>query len=115
MRAGLIALSFSGLLVGCAGVSAEPAAGSASAAAAERGRAIAQRACASCHGLGVRADSRRAAAPPFRDMRLRYNEIMFQRRMTEIAEGGHYEMPPVRLEPGEIRDVAAYIESLGPN
>jgi mono/diheme cytochrome c family protein len=33
-------------------------------------------------------------------------------RVAELTRTGHYEMPPVRLSPGEVADVTAYIESL---
>jgi mono/diheme cytochrome c family protein len=94
-------------LAGCASASNGVAAGS----GAERGRAIAARACGGCHGLGDVGDSPRVGAPPFRELRLRYNALSFERRMVEIAEGGHYDMPPLRLEPGDVADVQAYIES----
>jgi cytochrome c len=82
--------------------------------AAERGRQVAETECGRCHGLGLTGESLRTNAPPFRAIRPYYNDLVFRRRMEEIAEGGHYEMPPLRLDPGEVRDVAAYIESLSP-
>lgn len=52
-------------------------------------------------------------APPFRDLGLWYNAISFERRMAGPTSRGHHEMPPLRLERDEIRDLAAYIDSLG--
>jgi mono/diheme cytochrome c family protein len=80
--------------------------------AVERGAALATRDCGGCHALGLVGDSPRSMARPFRDMDLRYNAISFERRMAEMAGRGHHEMPPVRLTTSEIRDIAAFIESL---
>jgi len=114
MRAVLSLLATGVLLAGCVTPDATSLEAAAPSGAVERGRLFAARECAGCHALGPVGDSPRAAAPPFRDVRIRYNEISFQRRMAEIAEGGHYEMPPLRVEPADAGDVSAYIESLGP-
>lgn len=110
----LAAAGLAVLLGACAttgeGGNAAPAAG-----AAERGGAIAARECSRCHAVGPVGDSPRAGAPPLRDVRIRYNALSFERRMAEIAEGGHFEMPPLRLDRAEVDAVAAYIESLEPH
>lgn len=115
MRAGLLPLfGAAALLAGCATQGPAPDGAAVPVAAAERGAAFAARECSRCHALGQVGDSPRAGAPPFRDIRIRYNEITFQRRMAEIAEGGHFEMPPLTIDAADARDVSAYIESLGP-
>ena len=111
MRARLALLALSLLTFGCA-TGQNAGNGYAPATAAERGRDLAQRRCAGCHALDLQSQSPRMNAPPFREMRIRYNQASFQHRMAEISEGGHYDMPPLRLDPADARDVAAYIESL---
>jgi cytochrome c len=74
-----------------------------------RGEAQAARACSGCHALGPVGDSPRSAAPPFRDLALRYNEISLEHRLADMNGHPHSEMPRVTLQPGEISDLAAYI------
>jgi mono/diheme cytochrome c family protein len=77
----------------------------------QRGLAIAQRRCASCHDIGVGKPPAITAAPPFRTVRLRYNSLSLQRRLSVIGEEGHYDMPRLSLQPTEIEDLARYLES----
>ena len=58
-------------------------------------------------------ESPRPGAPPFRDVRRRYNEISLQREFEAIREVGHYSMPPKPISNADGRDLIAYIESLG--
>ncbi|HEX5379262.1 MAG TPA: cytochrome c [Phenylobacterium sp.] len=74
-----------------------------------RGETLAARQCSGCHALGPVGDSPRAAAPPFRDLALRNNELALERRLSAMNGQPHYEMPRVILQPGEISDLAAYI------
>jgi cytochrome c len=80
--------------------------------AAERGLHVAARDCAGCHAIEKIGDSPRPGAPPFRDIRRRYNEISMQREFEAIREVGHYEMPPTPISLSDGRDLTAYIESL---
>lgn len=109
MRAMILLAIGAAALAGCATGSEKAAA---PATAAERGRLVAARVCSSCHAIASTGESPRAGAPPFRDVRLRYNALSFQHRMEEIAAGGHFDMPPLTLQPGEASDLSAYIESL---
>jgi mono/diheme cytochrome c family protein len=34
-------------------------------------------------------------------------------RVADLTRLGHYGMPPVKLSPQQVRDIVAYIESLG--
>ena len=79
---------------------------------AERGHLVAARDCARCHAIEPAGVSPRPTAPPFRDIRRRYNEISLQREFDAIRDVGHYEMPPTPISPADARDLAAYIESL---
>jgi cytochrome c len=80
--------------------------------AAERGHRVAARDCAGCHAIENVGNSPRPGAPPFRDIRRRYNEISMQREFEAIREVGHYEMPPTPISLSDGRDLTAYIESL---
>lgn len=117
-RAGAIMATTAALaalaLAGCQ-TTGEPQTGAAPpSAASERGRAFAERECASCHAIGLNTVSPRSSAPPFVALRGRNNRLSFERRMGEIAEGEHSDMRAIALEPGQIQDVSAYIESLEP-
>jgi cytochrome c len=87
----------------CAGV--QPDLG----APSPRGQSLAAQRCSACHALGPVGDSPRSAAPAFRDLALRYNEISLERRLADMNGRPHSEMPRLILQPGEISDLAAYI------
>jgi cytochrome c len=79
---------------------------------AARGHAVAQRECAGCHAVEATGASPRPAAPAFASLEMQHTAGL-DGRVAELARLGHYEMPPLKLSPGEARDVAAYIQSLG--
>jgi len=79
---------------------------------ADRGRFYALRSCAGCHAVGVLGRSPSVNAPSFSAIRLRYNALSLPRRLAEISENGHYEMPPIAMTPDEIRDIVAYVETV---
>jgi mono/diheme cytochrome c family protein len=81
-------------------------------ASVDRGRFYALRSCAGCHAVGVLGASPNPNAPSFSAIRLRYNALSLPRRLAEISENGHYEMPPINMTPDEIRDITAYIETV---
>ena len=93
------------LLAACATPSGEEAT-----AAADRGRAFAERACSQCHAVGQEANARRTA-PPFRDMPFDLNAIRYERRVAELTRG-HVGMPPQEISDQDLRDLAAYIRVL---
>jgi mono/diheme cytochrome c family protein len=80
---------------------------------ATRGHAVARRECAACHAIEPGSLSPRRDAPPFAGPGLRHTASL-DGRVAELARLGHYDMPPLKLTTEEARDVAAYIESLGP-
>lgn len=108
----LILLAMTATIAGCATSARSPSTQPAPSTAVERGQALAERRCGGCHAVGPTGQSAQTMAPPFRDLGLRYNAISFERRMAGLTSRGHHEMPPMRLERDEIRDLAAYIDSL---
>jgi len=79
---------------------------------AERGRAVAQSQCGACHALDMASASPRAAAPPFRDLRIRFNTVTWEREMARIATGDHFEMPPQRVDASDASDLHAFLQTL---
>jgi len=45
-------------------------------------------------------------------MRLRFNTITWERVMVEIERGEHGDMPRLAVDPADVRDLRAYIETL---
>jgi mono/diheme cytochrome c family protein len=80
--------------------------------AADRGYRVAARECSACHAISREGESPRPSAPPFRDIRRRYNEISLSREFEAIGEVGHYEMPAKPISKSDGEDLIAYIESL---
>ncbi|HEY9219234.1 MAG TPA: cytochrome c [Phenylobacterium sp.] len=99
------------MLSGCA-ASESPEPGLLRSASFERGRSIAETRCASCHAVDASPESPRADAPPFVRLRERYVAISLQRRLADMVETEHSEMPPLRLDSEEVDALAAYMEGL---
>ncbi len=76
----------------------------------QRGAAIAESRCSTCHQIGPE-DGMSRTAPSFNIIGLRHTPISLERQLGAL-KNGHYEMPPLRLETDEIRAITAYIESL---
>jgi cytochrome c len=74
-----------------------------------RGASVAARDCAGCHGTGASDQSPRSAAPPFRQLALRYNELSLERKLAEMNGRAHFDMPATTFQTSEIADLAAYI------
>ena len=83
-------------------------------ASADRGRFFVLRSCAGCHAVGSLGESPNGGAPSFATVRLRHNAISLERRLAQISRNGHVEMPPIYMSDDEIKDIAAYIETLEP-
>jgi len=83
------------------------------AAAAARGRRFAGQVCASCHAIDASTHSRRPGAPSFMTLRGQYNQLTLRRKLTDIIETGHYQMPPVKVDSDQVADLVAYLDSLG--
>ena len=80
--------------------------------AVARGAALAQTRCAACHATGSTGASPMVEAPPFRDLHTRYPVRFLQEALAEGLTTAHPAMPQVELQPDEIRDLIAYLESL---
>lgn len=81
----------------------------------ERGRAYAQRHCATCHAIGPMGSSPYAPAPPFRTLHERYDVEALAEALAEgmiVGHGGARQMPQFVLSPAEIDDLLAYLKSL---
>src|SRR5215467_3068645 len=71
----------------------------------ERGRAYAQRHCATCHAIGRIGSSPYAPAPPFRTLHERYDVEALAEALAEgmiVGNTGARQMPVFQLEPQEI-------------
>ena len=104
-----------GLTAGCA-ATAKPAPPPAQVAVldltAERGQALAGQKCAACHAIGATGASPANAAPPFRVLAQGLSGPALEDRLLLISDLGHQEMWPAKLDPSEVRDLAAYIDTL---
>ena len=78
------------------------------------GRRLAEAYCAGCHSVGPQGSSRRAGAPPFRQLHQRYPVESLQEALAEGILTGHPEMPEFLFFPGEIDDFIAYLKTLEP-
>ena len=81
----------------------------------ERGRAFAQRHCATCHAIGPTGESPYSPAPPFRTLHERYDVEALAEALAEgivVGHGGARQMPQFVLSPAEIDDLLAYLKSL---
>lgn len=108
----LIAALLAGMAsTGCAAGGSGPRVPGA-APAVTSGQQVAEAKCAGCHATGLSSESPRIKAPPFRALGRQFNAITWERALAEIAGDGHDEMPPLRLDAGEIRDLEAYVKSL---
>ena len=78
----------------------------------ESGLTLARRACASCHAVEGTRNSPRPMAPPVRVLATRLTGPTLEESLTMVADLGHGEMPPARMDQAELRDLAVYIDSL---
>ncbi len=91
---------------------APPSAREADPGAVLRGERLAGEYCAACHAVGVGGASPMAEAPPFRTLHERYPVTFLQEALAEGLVTAHPAMPAVELDPDQIRDLIAYLESL---
>lgn len=78
----------------------------------ERGRLLAQRACAMCHSIGPSGFSPNFAAPPFRNLRAGYRLDDLAKPLAAGAIPRHPALPKGRLTPAEAQDLIAYLKTV---
>ena len=76
------------------------------------GRQIAETYCASCHAIGTRGESHHPMAPPWRTLSRNYPIESLQESFAEGVLVGHPDMPQFELQPAQIDDLLAYINSV---
>ena len=85
----------------------------ASAGDPEKGRALAERWCSSCHVVAPDQASATTEAPPFETIATR--PVHDLEKLRAFLAAPHAPMPPLDLSRTEIGDLYAYIESLRPS
>jgi mono/diheme cytochrome c family protein len=80
-------------------------------ASAGLGAALAERHCGSCHATGRTGASPFAAAPPFREVALRYPPSSLQEGLAEGLVTAHPAMPAFAFEAADVNHLIAYLES----
>ena len=79
---------------------------------AQRGQVFVQMNCAGCHAVGRAGESPLPVAPPFRALHTRYPVEELAEALAEGITTGHPSMPEFRLDPAQINDVFAYLQTL---
>lgn len=77
-----------------------------------RGRALAERMCASCHAIGKGGYSPHNGAPEFRRLDQRIDLDGFMGRLREGITVGHPDMPEFRFTREDARAFVLYIRSV---
>ena len=70
--------------------------------------------CAECHSIDKVSESPLTIAPPFRTFHQKFPIESLRRRLAEGITTTHPTMPQFRLDPDQISDVLAYIQTLEP-
>jgi cytochrome c len=82
--------------------------------AAQRGLTFVRVHCAQCHAIDRVSDSPLTIAPPFRTLHLKFPIESLRRRLAEGLVADHPTMPQFRLDPDQIADVIAYLQTFEP-
>ncbi|HMR29930.1 MAG TPA: cytochrome c [Geminicoccaceae bacterium] len=78
----------------------------------ERGRALLERNCSSCHAIGEDGASPLPAATAFRDIKQKYPVEALAEPLAEGIETGHPQMPTRAFAPEDVDAILAYLETL---
>jgi len=78
----------------------------------QRGFTFAQTNCSQCHAIGRFGDSPIPDAPPFRTLHTRYPVEDLAESFAEGITTGHPSMPQFQLDPAQINDLLAYLQSV---
>lgn len=79
---------------------------------AQRGLTFAQTNCSQCHAIGRVGESPIPEAPPFRTLHTRYPIESLAEAFAEGITTGHPSMPQFQLDPAQINDLLAYLNSI---
>ena len=79
---------------------------------AQRGQTFVRANCAQCHSIDKISASPLKIAPPFRKLHLQYPVENLAEALAEGITTGHPSMPQFQLDPGQVGDVIAYLQSL---
>lgn len=79
---------------------------------AQRGFTFAQTNCSQCHAIGRVGESPIPEAPPFRTLHTRYPVEDLAEAFAEGITTGHPSMPQFQLDPAQINDLLAYLQSI---
>jgi mono/diheme cytochrome c family protein len=99
-RALLIA---SGLVLAGAALAQEPA---------QRGRAVLEDHCESCHAIGKTGASPHPTAPAFRTLCRSFDLDEFTQKLQSGLASGHPDMPEFKFSEDDARAVTAYLRSI---
>lgn len=86
--------------------------GSQPSASVAEGRRLTEIYCARCHAIGAEGESTHPMAPPFRTLSRNYPVTALEEAFAEGILVGHRDMPEFRLEPQQIDDLVAYLNSI---
>jgi cytochrome c len=78
----------------------------------QRGFTFAQTNCSQCHAIGRFGDSPLPEAPPFRTLHTLYPIEDLAEAFAEGITTGHPSMPQFELDPAQINDLLAYLQSI---
>ncbi len=78
----------------------------------QRGQVFAQTNCSQCHAIGRFGDSPIPEAPPFRTLHTLYPIEDLAEAFAEGITTGHPSMPQFELDPAQINDLIAYLQSV---
>ena len=84
----------------------------ADASPAERGRALVQANCASCHAVAESDAGTAKGAIAFRELHKKYPVEHLQEALGEGMSVGHPAMPEFKMTPQQVQDVIAYLKLL---
>ena len=78
----------------------------------DRGHALAQDKCGSCHGVEAFGESPLAEAPTLRALAVKWPLEYLEEALAEGIVTGHEDMPVFVFEPEQIADLLAFLRSL---
>ena len=96
----------------CLGLACASTAAMAQSGRVQRGFTFAQTNCSQCHAIGRVGESPIPEAPPFRTLHTRYPIEDLAEAFAEGITTGHPSMPQFELDPAQINDLLAYLDSV---